>query len=104
MRELRYELVLWGEARDRMTLDGLAYACGVHPELLERYVDLGLVEPCDLASGCALFDVACVPRVRLIERLRHQTGANLQGVAVIQHLLDRVRELQREVESLHLRL
>jgi hypothetical protein len=104
MRELRYEMVLWCEERDRLTLAGLAYACGVHPMHVERLVELGLVEPCELAGDCALFDVACVPRVRLIERLRRDTGANLQGLAVIMHMLDRTRELQREVEALRARL
>jgi hypothetical protein len=102
MRDLRYEIVLWREERDRLTLDGLAYACGMHPEHVGRLVDLGLVEPCDRAGDCDLFDVSCVPRVRLIERLRRDTGANLRGLAVILDLLDRTRELQREVDRLRL--
>ncbi len=98
MRDLRYEIVLWREERDRLTLDGLAYACGLHPEVVERYVDLGLVEPCERAGDCALFVVSAVPRLRLAERLRRETGANLYGVAVIMHLLDRTEDLRRELE------
>jgi DNA-binding transcriptional MerR regulator len=37
-------------------------------------------------------------RLRAIERLRRDLGANLAGIAVILDLVDRLTTLQREVE------
>ena len=45
-----------------------------------------------------LFEVAAVPRLRLIKRLRCDIGVNLAGIAVILDMLDRLCALQREAE------
>jgi len=86
--------------REQLTLDGLAVRTGLHPALIERFVEYGLIEPSELAGAQMLFDVGCVVRVRKIERLRHDLGTNMASVAVILDLLDRVNRLQREVERL----
>ena len=40
--------------------------------------------------------VAAVPRLRMIMRLRRDTGVNLAGIGMILDLLDRLRALERE--------
>jgi hypothetical protein len=87
-----------------LTLDDLAHATRLHPDLVESFVDFGLLEPVGRDGPLLLFDMAAVPRVRAIQRLRHDLGVNLPGVAVILDLIERLRVLQREVEGMRSRL
>ena len=86
--------------RERVTLDGLAARTKLHPALIERFVEYGLIEPAERAGAHMLFDVDCVTRVSKIERLRRHLGANLASVGVILDLLDQVDRLQQEIERL----
>ena len=102
MREITVYQFGWVEriGREQVTLDGLAARTGLHPALIERFVEYGLIEPAERAGAHMLFDVDCVARVRKIERLRRHLGANLASVAVILDLLDRMSRLEQEVERL----
>jgi DNA-binding transcriptional MerR regulator len=82
-----------------LTLEGLAACTGVHPARIEDFVEYGLLEPRVHEGMQWLFDTACIARLRTIERLRRDLGANLAGIAVILDLLDRLTTLQREVEQ-----
>lgn len=86
--------------RERLTLEGLAEQTGLHPTLIEHFVEYGLIEPAERTGEQLRFDVDCVLRVRKIERLRHDLGANLASVEVILDLLDRISRLEKEVERL----
>lgn len=86
--------------REQLTLDGLAARAGLHPTLVERFVEYGLIEPTERAGAHMLFDVDCVARVRKVERLRRDLGANLASVAVILDLVDRLSGLEQEIERL----
>src|SRR5262245_17843415 len=85
---------------ERVTLDGLATRTGLHPILIERFVEYGLIEPVERAGAYMLFGMDCVARVRMIERLRGHLCANLAIVAVILDRLDRLSELEWEIERL----
>jgi DNA-binding transcriptional MerR regulator len=82
-----------------LTLEGLAACTGVHPARIEAFVQYGLLEPSARMGTQLLFDPACIARLRMIERLRRDLGANLAGIAVILDLLERLTSLQREVEQ-----
>ncbi|HKQ75665.1 MAG TPA: chaperone modulator CbpM [Blastocatellia bacterium] len=86
--------------REQLTLEGLAEQTGIHPTLIEQFVEYGLVEPSERMGARLLFELDCVVRVRKIVRLRHDLGANLASVAVILDLLDRISRLEKEVERL----
>jgi DNA-binding transcriptional MerR regulator len=86
--------------RELLTLDGLAKQTGLHPALIEQFVEYGLIEPAERMGAQLRFDIDCVVRVRKIERLRHDLGANVASVTVILDLLDRIRRLEKEVERL----
>ena len=83
---------------EQLTLESLAACTGVHPALITYFVEYGLLEPSTPTGTPWLFDTACITRLRRIERLRRDLGANLPGIAVILDLLDRLTTLQREVE------
>jgi DNA-binding transcriptional MerR regulator len=84
---------------EQLTLESLAACAGVHPTLITYFVEYGLLEPITRPGAPWRFDTACIARLRTIERLRHDLGANLAGIAVILDLLDRLTALQREVEQ-----
>jgi len=100
MSETRYHIVLRRSERERVTLDALAASAGLHPALVESFVEFGLIEPAERVGARLLFDSDCVVRLRTIMRLRRDLGANLPGVAVILDMLDRIAALQREVRWL----
>src|SRR5215510_1242851 len=81
-----------------LTLEELAHAARLHPHLVQSLVDYGLLEPLRQDGPRLFFDMAAVLRVRTIQRLRHDLGVNLQGVAVILDLTERLRLLQRELD------
>lgn len=100
----RYEIVLCRHERQQLTLEALAASAGMHPALVERFVELGLIEPIERAGAWSVFDVSAVPRLRMIGRLRESLGINLAGVSVILNLLDKFCALQRENDLLRSRL
>ena len=101
---LRYQIVLRRRETQELTLDALAAHAGMHPGLVQQFVDLGLIEPVGSDGMSLLFDAAAVPRLRTIGRLREGLGINVAGVAVILDLLDKLCALQREIEIQRSRL
>jgi DNA-binding transcriptional MerR regulator len=81
---------------ERWTLDHLARRAGLHPAMIERCVEYGLIQPMAREGATLFFDPSVVPRLRKIVRLRESLGINMAGIAVILDLLDRVRALQHE--------
>jgi DNA-binding transcriptional MerR regulator len=99
MSESRALITLRRSEPERLTLDSLAACTGLHPTHIEYFVEYGLIEPKTRMGTQWLFDPACIARLRLIERLRRDLGANLAGIAVILDLLDRLATLQRDMEQ-----
>lgn len=94
------ELILH-PARDQcLTLEALAVAADLHPSLVARFLDDGLLEPVSVGGRGPRFDVSAVPRLRLIRRLRDDLEINLAGIAVVLDLLERLRALRRELAGL----
>ncbi len=69
----------------------------VHPQTLRTYERQGLVRP-QRSGHNRMFSDADIERIRQIIRLRDDLGVNLAGIEVILNLLDRIDELQQEVE------
>jgi DNA-binding transcriptional MerR regulator len=99
MSEPRAHIILGRLDPERLTLEGLAARAGVHPALIRYFVEYGLIEPVAQQGTQWLFDTTCIARLRMIERLRRDLGANLAGIAVILDLRERLTTLQREVEQ-----
>ena len=99
MSEPREHITLGRLEPEQLTLEALAACTGVHPARIEYFVEYGLIEPSARTGTQWLFDTAGIARLRAIERLRRDLGANLAGIAVILDLVDRLTTLQREVEQ-----
>jgi len=96
----RYDIVLCRREAQQLTLEALAARTDMHPALVERFVEFGLIEPVEWQGATILFDASAVPRLRMIGRLRESLGINVVGVAVILDLLDRVGALKQANETL----
>ena len=103
MIAIRYPLVPRRSPREQLTLDDVAERVGLHPVLVERFVEFGLIEPAERTGTTMRFDAACLPRLMAISRLRTDLGVNLHGVAVILDLVDRLAAVQRELAWLRQR-
>lgn len=95
-----YSIAIFRDEDRQLTLDELAVAARVHPSLVERFVDLGLVEPVQTVGSCVYFSATAVVRVGAICRLRRDFGANLSSLGLILDLVDRIQALELELERL----
>lgn len=82
-----------------LTLAETARQARVHPELLERMIDLGLIEP-EQRWPEILFAPEVVADVCRALRLRNELGINWNGVGLVMDLLERISQLEREVSRL----
>jgi DNA-binding transcriptional MerR regulator len=82
----------------RLTLEELAAAARLHPDLIETLVSFGLLEPVARDGPRLLFDASAVLRLRAIQRLRQDLGVNLAGIGVILDLTERLRRLEQELD------
>lgn len=71
----------------------------LHPQTLRRYEQMGLIQPARV-SGKRLYSPNDIERLRKITTLVDELGVNVAGVQVILHLLDRIRELQSEMDQM----
>jgi DNA-binding transcriptional MerR regulator len=77
-----------------LSLDTLARRSGLHPEIVRRFVALGLL-PCKPdARGEFWFDPSALMTVARIQRLRVGLGLNYAAIGVVLDLLDRIEELE----------
>jgi hypothetical protein len=66
-------------------LDALARAADLHPELVARFVRLGLVDPAEAGAAVRLAQAA---------RLRHDLGVSYGGAVLACQLLTRIDQLE----------
>lgn len=97
-------IVLSSRDPQRLTPDELAQAAHLHPKLVERFVECDLLAPVEQDGSQLLFEEAAALRVQAIQRLRRDLRVNLSGIAVILDLIERLRDLQRELDWLRSRL
>lgn len=94
------EFVTYVDVVNPLTLESLACVAGMPVELVQLFVEHGLIVPmAPSASTQVWFAASCVTRLRTIRRLRRDLGINLPGLAAVLHLLDQVQTLQRQLDA-----
>jgi chaperone modulatory protein CbpM len=68
--------------------------CGLHPELVRRFVALGLVPAVRDVDGVLWFSPSAVAEVARLQRLRAALPVNWAALGLIADLLDRITELE----------
>jgi DNA-binding transcriptional MerR regulator len=77
-----------------LRLDVFARRCGLHPDMVRRFVALGLL-PCRRDStGEIWFEPSAAAVVARIQRLRAGLGLNYAAIGLVLDLLDRIEELE----------
>lgn len=70
----------------------------MHPQTLRLYERLGLLKPARQGLN-RLYSEHDIARLRQIQRLTQDMGVNLAGVEIILNLLEKIEELQDEIEQ-----
>ena len=77
-----------------LRLDVFAQRCTLHPELVRRFVALGLLEPAQRTSTDLWFSERQVNRVARMQRLRSDLALNYAALGLVLELLDRIEQLE----------
>ncbi len=78
----------------RLDLEEFAAAARVHPELIRRFVALGILDATSDASGRLWFAPGQLAAVARIQRLRAGFALNYAAIGLVTDLLDRIAVLQ----------
>lgn len=95
---------LWLDEHGSVTLVELAECSGLTESELRQLVDMGALEPLDADAPQWSFGSRCIVVARTACRLRDDFELDSSGLAVALSLLDRVRELEAEVQRIRARL
>ena len=95
---------VWLDERGSVTLVELAECSGLTESELRELVDMGALEPLDAEATQWSFGARCIVAARAACRLRDDFELDTSGVAVALSLLERVRELEGELQRLRARL
>lgn len=80
--------------RPGLRLDAFAPTAGLHPDMVRRYVALGLLSCRRDVSGELWFEPSALSTVARIQRLRTGLGLNYAAIGLVLDLLDRIEELE----------
>jgi hypothetical protein len=78
----------------RLSLDEFARLAGLHPQLVQRFVALGLVDADRDAAGQLWFRPTALATVARVQRLRAALSLNYAAIGLVLDLLDRIEELE----------
>jgi MerR family transcriptional regulator/heat shock protein HspR len=67
---------------------------------LRYYERIGIIEPSRSAGNIRLYSESDIVKLRRVKALIEELGVNLAGVEVIMHMVERIGELQQQVEEL----
>ncbi|MEV6703252.1 chaperone modulator CbpM [Streptomyces sp. NPDC051453] len=87
---VRYALV----PAPKLSLDAVARRSGLHPDLVRRFVALGLVDAERDGAGRLVFDPAAPAVLARIQRLRSGLCLNYASIGLVLDLLDRISLLE----------
>ena len=78
-----------------VAIETLAREAGVHPEMVRRFVRLGLLDPRGGTRSAPLFRVQDAYLLARAMRLRRDLGVNYAGAVLATELLARIEELEQ---------
>ena len=77
--------------------------CHIEPSFIEMLQESGLID-IQAENGERYLLFSQLPDVERYSRMYYDLSINMEGIAAIHHLLERMEEMQREIHSLHNRL
>jgi MerR family transcriptional regulator/heat shock protein HspR len=91
------------EEEPRYVISVAARILGTHTYTLRNYERIGIIEPFRSAGNIRLYSESDILRLRRVRSLIEELGVNLAGVEVIMHMVDRINNLQQQLEELEKR-
>jgi len=82
-----------------LSAGALARDAGVHPEIVLRFVQLGLLEPRGGTSAAPLFSAQDAYLLARAMRLRRDLGINYAGAILASELLARIDRLEQRLRA-----
>jgi chaperone modulatory protein CbpM len=83
----------------RLDVEAFARASGIHPDLVTRFVALGLLDvECD-SRGQPVFPANQIAAAARLQRLREGLSLNYAALGVVVDLLDRIATLESALRS-----
>ena len=77
---------------------------GVHAQTLRYYERMGLVDPSRSRGNIRLYSQRDIEKLRRIKSLTDDLGINLAGVQVVLHMMNRMAEMEQEIQLLKQKL
>jgi len=88
----------------RYIISVAARMVGIEAHTLRYYEKLGLTQPHRSQGNIRLYSQGDVDQLRYVKTLMSDLGVNLAGVEVALHLMQRIKEMQYQVEEMEVRL
>jgi MerR family transcriptional regulator/heat shock protein HspR len=88
------------ESKPRYVISVAARMIGIEAHTLRYYERLGLVQPERSSGNIRLYSEEDVDRLRYIKALMSDCGVNLAGVEVALRLMQRMKDMQRQLEEM----
>jgi len=92
------------ESRPRYVISVAARIIGIEAHTLRYYERLGLVQPERSSGNIRLYSDDDIDRLRHIKALMSDCGVNVAGVEVALRLMQRMREMQDQMEEMERKL
>jgi MerR family transcriptional regulator, heat shock protein HspR len=92
------------ESKPRYVISIAARIIGIEAHTLRYYERLGLVQPERSSGNIRLYSEEDIDRLRYIKTLMSDCGVNLAGVEVALTLMQRMKEMQYQLEEMERRL
>jgi MerR family transcriptional regulator/heat shock protein HspR len=92
------------ESKPRYVISIAARMIGIEAHTLRYYERLGLVEPERSSGNIRLYSEEDIERLRYVKALMSDCGVNLAGVEVALRLMQRMRDMQEQLEEMERRI
>jgi len=92
------------ESKPRYVISVAARMVGIEAHTLRYYERLGLVQPERSSGNIRLYSEEDLDRLRYIKALMSDCGVNLAGVDVALRLMQRMQEMQHQLEEMERRI
>jgi len=92
------------DSKPRYVISVAAKMVGTEAHILRYYERLGLIHPERSSGNRRLYSEEDIERLRYIKALMSDCGVNLAGVEVALRLMERMRNLQRQLEEMERRV
>jgi MerR family transcriptional regulator, heat shock protein HspR len=88
------------ESKPRYVISVAAGMIGIEAHTLRYYERLGLVQPGRSSGNIRLYSEEDIERLRYVKALMSDCGVNLAGVEVALRLMQRMKDMQEQLEEM----